>query len=207
MSHPTTASPRSAQLCFALAAALALIGLALLGHDPRPGAPIPQEALQSPPRIAPSASSAANTHSPPPATGRAQTGASGLPVPGDGPAGDHAVQRLLDRFSPADLPPAQERDLVRLASQIWKADVTGRGRSRWPRYFAPGAHETTGTRGVYADVRIQAGIARKASSGSRITVRLVWAGTDPSGTRRDGRLAVLLFRHDPHHPKSWEPVR
>ncbi|AWN24795.1 hypothetical protein DKG71_00125 [Streptomyces sp. NEAU-S7GS2] len=127
-------------------------------------------------------------------------------MPGDGAAGDHAVQRLLDRFSPADLPPAQERDLVRIASQIWKADVTGRGRNRWPRYFAPGTHATAGARGAYAKVRIQAGIARKARGG-RVEVRLVWAGTDPSGTQRDGRLAVLFFRHDPHHPKRWEPVR
>ncbi|ANZ13386.1 hypothetical protein SNOUR_43620 [Streptomyces noursei ATCC 11455] len=129
----------------------------------------------------------------------------GIPVPGDGPAGDAAVQRLLDRSSPPDLPRSLEARLVQLGMQVWEADVTGRGRERWPKYFGSSGPAAGGGRSVYRDVRIQAGIARRAGSGL-VDVRLVWAATDPSGDRRDGRLAQLSFRPVPGHPNRWEPV-
>ncbi|MFF7415599.1 hypothetical protein [Streptomyces lydicus] len=203
MTNATTTTSRSARFFFALAAGLALLGLALLGG--MPGAPAPA-APQGTTHLTPPAPPSPAVGGPSRKAGPQAAAASGMPVPGDGAAGDKAVQQLLDRFSPADLPPAEARAVVRLATRIWMADVTGRGRNQWPRYFASGAPNASALHGAYANVRIQAGIARKAAHG-RIAVRLVWAGTDPSGTRRDGRLAVLLFRHAPHDSNRWEPVR
>ncbi|MFE4687265.1 hypothetical protein ACFRNJ_41910 [Streptomyces sp. NPDC056721] len=121
-----------------------------------------------------------------------------VPVAGDGPAGDHAVQRLMDSSSPADLPRAQEKHLVALASRIWKAEVTGAGRQEWPSYFSDRQ-----LRAAYRDVRIQAGIARTAPH-HRVSVRLVWAGTDPAGQNEDGRTAQVLFTR---HNNAWQPLR
>ncbi|MGW7641751.1 hypothetical protein [Streptomyces decoyicus] len=113
---------------------------------------------------------------------------------------------MLNRSSPADLPRRQERDLVQLASQVWEADVTGRGQDRWLGYFTTRSTPATRARDTYTGVRIQAGIARRARGG-RVEVRLVWAGTGPSGEQRDGRTARLLLHRAPHHPNRWEPVR
>ncbi|MFF4282890.1 hypothetical protein ACFY0Z_29430 [Streptomyces kronopolitis] len=122
-------------------------------------------------------------------------------MPGDGAAGDRAVQRLLERSSPTDLPRGEEQRLVHLATEVWTADVTGRGRGRWPGYFL--SPRAAGSHASYQQVRVQAGIARKAGGG-RVQVQLVWAGTGPAGDQRDGRLARLLFRILSHR---WEPVR
>jgi hypothetical protein len=120
-------------------------------------------------------------------------------VPGDGPAGDYAIQQLLERSSPADLPRAKESDFVALASRIWRAEVTGAGREKWPDYFG-----TEPLRAPYRDVRIQAGIARTVNGEpDRVRVHLVWAGTDPAGQAEDGRPGQILLtrRH-----ATWEPV-
>jgi hypothetical protein len=217
----------SAFLPLALAAVLAVLGIVLITHAPRPqpttpatgAGPSPTAAptrpvapthasklRTSPPRLGPSSprpdAAAPRTPIPTPKRTSATT-APAIPVPGDGPGGDRAVQQLLDRSSPADLPAAQERDLVRLASLAWKADVTGRGRERWPAYF--GSRSTAAPHGAYRGVRIQAGIAR-AASGQRAEVHLVWAGTDPSGAERDGRTARLFLKLD-SPSNRWEPVR
>lgn len=125
--------------------------------------------------------------------------ASPVPVAGDGPGADAAIQQVLERSSPADLPPAVEGETVALAKRVWRADVTGTGRARWPRYFSA----TAPARHLYTRVRIQAGIARQAGPG-RVVVHLVWAGSDRFGHYREGRTArVLLARID----QGWEPVR
>ncbi|MFE3144323.1 hypothetical protein [Streptomyces scopuliridis] len=118
----------------------------------------------------------------------------------DGPAGDYAIQQVLERTSPADLTHAQEKELVALASRIWRAEVTGTGREEWPDYFAEQL-----LRAPYRDIRIQAGIARTVTGHpDRVHVRLVWAGTDPAGEYTDGRpVQVLLARHN----TIWGPVR
>ncbi|MFF5505844.1 hypothetical protein [Streptomyces roseolus] len=122
------------------------------------------------------------------------------PVSGDGPAGDFAIQRLLDRTTPTDLPPSTARHLTRLATRVWIAETTGAGRTEWPRYF-------TGRelRAPYHDVRVQAATAhRNGRNADRAEVLLVWAGADAAGEFRDGRTAhVLLERHH----NEWRPVR
>lgn len=124
----------------------------------------------------------------------------GVPVPGEGPDGDHAVQRLLERAAPSDLPRAQQRRLVNLASRILRAEATGKGRENWPTYFP-----RQPLRAPYRDVRIQAATARRDDGNAdRVRVRLVWAGTDPAGQAQDGRPArILLIRHN----TAWEPTR
>ncbi len=94
---------------------------------------------------------------------------------------------------------AHLRDAVALAEQVWRADVTGAGRVRWPRYFSA----TAPARHLYTRVRIQAGIARRTDAG-RVVVHLVWAGADPSGQYREGRTARVLLARTDH---GWEPVR
>ncbi|MFJ3714110.1 MULTISPECIES: hypothetical protein [unclassified Streptomyces] len=124
---------------------------------------------------------------------------SGVPVAGDGPGGDRAIQDVLDRSSPRDLEPALERRLVALATRVWKADVTGTGRSQWPAYFS----DPSPPRAPYTHVRVQAAIARQGAGG-RVRVDLVWAGAGPSGEAADGRPArVLLHKTD----STWEPLR
>ncbi|MFC8295591.1 hypothetical protein ACFUJ0_14205 [Streptomyces sp. NPDC057242] len=125
---------------------------------------------------------------------------SGIPVSGDGPGGDYAIQRLLDRTTPADLPPALERRLTTLATRVWVAETTGTGRETWPGYF-------TGMelRSSYRDVRVQAAIARRAGGrDDQVLARLVWAGAGALGTFQDGRPAQV--RLELHH-NGWEPVR
>ncbi|MFD4371061.1 hypothetical protein [Streptomyces sp. NPDC058486] len=119
------------------------------------------------------------------------------PVSGDGPAGDHAVQRLLDRATPTDLPPATARHLTRLATRVWLAETTGAARADWPRYFTASV-----LRAPYRHVRVQAAIVRQA--GRRAEVRLVWAGADAAGEFRDGRTGHVLLEL---HRDEWVPVR
>ncbi|MEU4898553.1 hypothetical protein AB0B12_39215 [Streptomyces sp. NPDC044780] len=122
-----------------------------------------------------------------------------LPPPGDGPAGDAAVQHALDRSSPPDLAPQTERRLVQLGRAVWTAEVTGRGRQRWPGYFLEAEVRP------YRRFRIQAAIARRATGG-RVVVHLVWAGASPSGTGDvDNRTArVFLTREG---SSRWTPTR
>ncbi|GAA3044320.1 hypothetical protein GCM10017562_01580 [Streptomyces roseofulvus] len=127
-------------------------------------------------------------------------GASDQPVSGDGPAGDHAIQRLLDRTAPTDLPPATARQLADLATRVWIAETTGNGRTAWPAYFTD-----TRLRAPYHDVRVQAAVAYSAAGeDDRAEVRLVWAGADAAGEFRDGRTARVLLEH---HHNEWQPVR
>lgn len=126
--------------------------------------------------------------------------ASGIPVSGDGPDGDYAVQRRLDQSTPADLQPALERRLVSLATRVWIAETTGTGRRTWPRYFTDAS-----LRAPYYDVRVQAAIARRADGrDDQAVVRLVWAGAGASGDFQDGRPSQVRFAL---HHNVWEPVR
>ncbi|MGW7600538.1 hypothetical protein [Streptomyces antimycoticus] len=191
------------------AAVLALAGSVLLiqGNSSDSRAPA-QPSARSIPRkpYSPSAGSAAPRRSTGPTlrehgpqSEAAPTGHEVLPPPGDGSAGDTAVQRALDRSSPPDLSPEAERRLVRLGRAVWTAEVTGRGRQRWPDYF-PDAEVRS-----YRRFRIQAAIARRAGS-RRVVVHLVWAGASPSGTGdADNRTArVFLIRNGGN---TWTPSR
>ncbi|MET7930589.1 hypothetical protein ABZT43_43245 [Streptomyces sp. NPDC005349] len=201
MNTNTTTAPSPSALKPLLAAtACALLGLLLL----RPVAPDeqpPATRAAAPARRDPSStptSSPADTRRPERVTATPPSTGAEVPVAGDGPAGDHAVQRLMDSSSPADLPRALEKHLVALASRIWKAEFTGAGRQEWPAYFS---HRQL--RAAYRNVRIQAGIARSAPD-HRVAVRLVWAGTDPAGQNEDGRTAQMLFTR---HNNAWRPHR
>lgn len=124
---------------------------------------------------------------------------SGVPIPGDGPGADPAIQTMLQRSAPANLPPQQEQELLDLGERVWQADATGQDRAQWPSYFP----DTTPPRTPYTHVHLQAAIARSVGSG-QAEVRLVWAGADPSGQQADGRTTRLLFTRTAH---GWEPVR
>ncbi|MEV6796404.1 hypothetical protein AB0M87_31435 [Streptomyces sp. NPDC051320] len=50
-----------------------------------------------------------------------------IPDRGDGPAGDPAIQQLLERSWPADLPAADEHQLRLLGSALLRTDATGKG--------------------------------------------------------------------------------
>ncbi|MCC2280571.1 hypothetical protein LKL35_34980 [Streptomyces sp. ET3-23] len=106
---------------------------------------------------------------------------------------------MLQASTPANLPQQQERELLALGERVWRADVTGRGRGQWPSYF-PNA---TPPRTPYTRIRLQAAIAR-AVGNDQAEVRLVWAGTDPSGQQADGRTTRLLFTRT---ARGWEPGR
>ncbi|WP_185909323.1 hypothetical protein [Streptomyces sp. WAC01280] len=125
---------------------------------------------------------------------------SGIPVSGDGPGGDHAIQRLLDRTTPADLPPDTQSHLVALATRVWIAETTGTGRGTWPDYFTD-----TDLRAPYHDVRVQAAVARRTNGhNDEAVVRLVWAGARASGELQDGRPAQVRLAL---HHNEWEPIR
>ncbi|MFD0367647.1 hypothetical protein [Streptomyces sp. NPDC127114] len=125
---------------------------------------------------------------------------SGLPLSGEGPAGDPVIQKVLDDSLPADLPAPTARRLVALAVRIWLAETTGAGREQWPTYFTDRT-----LRAPYRDVRVQAAIARRGDGpGERATVRLVWAGTSASGETQDGRPATVMLEQ---RGEEWVPVR
>ncbi|MFE3123269.1 hypothetical protein ACFXHD_07600 [Streptomyces hydrogenans] len=133
-------------------------------------------------------------------TGSPEAVPSDQPVSGDGPAGDYAIQRLLDRTTSTDLEPATARSLTRLATRVWIAETTGAGRTEWPTYFTD-----TDLRAPYHDVRVQAAVAhQEGRQPGRVEVRLVWAGADAAGEFRDGRTARVLLER---HRNEWKPVR
>ncbi|MEU6175884.1 hypothetical protein ABZ832_28745 [Streptantibioticus parmotrematis] len=116
----------------------------------------------------------------------------------DGPAGDQAIQEVLEASSPRNLPTAIELQLTILGRQVLLAEVTGEGRSTWLGYF-----RSTGTPWLYTHVRVQAAIAR-ASSPGHADVHLVWTGTDLTGLERDDQPAIIHFQQ---HNGVWQPVR
>lgn len=135
-----------------------------------------------------------------PASSSALAGKEVLPEPGAGPRADPLVQRALERAVPADLAPADERQLTVLGRAVWLAEATGSGRAKWPAYF-PDPGMTSG----YSRVRIQGLIARRDTEHQAdAVVHLVWAGADPSGTFLDGRTATLRFTRQ---AGTWAPVR
>jgi hypothetical protein len=105
---------------------------------------------------------------------------------------------MLDRSVPSNLFPALEQQLTQLGRQVWLADVTGTGRTRWPDYFTgPGASG-------YTRVRVQAAIARRTGPAA-VTVTLLWAGTSPAGDLEVGLTGSVLLVQD--RDGIWEPTR
>jgi hypothetical protein len=112
---------------------------------------------------------------------------SALPPHGEGVAGDRAIQRNLEAAWPADLPAADERELLTAGRSLLRADATGVGRARWPDVFGDSGQAVTPAFAT-ARFRIQAAIARRDYSPDKALVHLVWAGTDRGGTFTDLRI-------------------
>ncbi|MEU1628196.1 hypothetical protein ABZ746_23270 [Streptomyces sp. NPDC020096] len=90
-----------------------------------------------------------------------------------------------------------EQQLISLGRSVWLAQVTGQGRAPWPAYF-----RGEDTRWVYTQVRIQAAIARLTTDG-RAQVKLVWAGTDPTGGAHEAQPATVQLQQ---HGGTWVPT-
>ncbi|MEU5560993.1 hypothetical protein AB0H47_33555 [Streptomyces globisporus] len=129
-------------------------------------------------------------------------GRQNLPPSMSGPTADPVVQRALDDAVPANLPTDIANEVAELGKEVWLAEVTGRGRDRWPDYFTDRGARTA----VYTRVRVQAAIGRKDPAGPGAVVHLVWAGAGPAGTFMDGRTATVRFIRD-ERSGTWTPQR
>lgn len=107
-------------------------------------------------------------------------------------AGDRAIQRSLEAAWPADLPAADERELLTAGRALLRADATGIGRAKWPKVF-PDADQEVAPAFATARFRIQAVIARRSGSPDKAVVHLVWAGMDRGGTFTDLRITDWHF--------------
>ncbi|MEU6375481.1 hypothetical protein [Streptomyces sp. NPDC046909] len=192
-----TAAPRSARLLVLATVVLAAVGTALLllPHGPeRPAVDTsPASGLTwgpgpSPAAAAPSADAPTTEAAPSASLAAApSSGAATVLAPhGEGAAGDEAIQRALATAWPADLPAADERELLALGRALLRADATGVGRSQWPKAFpdAQAAAAAFATDGF----RVQAALARRDGSPDKAVVHLVWAATDRGGTSTDLRI-------------------
>ena len=150
------------------------------------------------PSSRPAVSGPGNGAPSPTAAGAPSSSAREATVVGDGPAGDAAIQKVLEASSPANLPAALEQQLASLGRSVWLAQVTGQGRGTWPAYF-----RGEDTRWIYTHVRIQASIARLTTDG-RALVKLVWAGTDPTGQPHEAQPATITVQSS---GGIWQPVR
>jgi hypothetical protein len=160
------------------------------GHSPvarRCDGHSPHRASGPPPR--PAAVTAAASSAP----GTVAAVPEGTLAPGDGPGGDHLIQALLEAHTPRNLQSGWNSGRA-----VWLADITGRGRERWPAYFT-----TAGTSG-YTDVRVQAAAAHATRTGQS-EVTLLWAGTTPAGNPEAGLPATMRLAQQPDG--TWEPVR
>ncbi|GAA3785668.1 hypothetical protein GCM10022206_26950 [Streptomyces chiangmaiensis] len=107
-------------------------------------------------------------------------------------AGDRAIQRSLEAAWPADLPAADERELLTAGRALLRADATGIGRAKWPTVF-PDSGQEVAPAFATARFRIQAAIARRDGSPHKAVVHLVWAGMDRGGTFTDLRITDWRF--------------
>ncbi|WP_338704407.1 hypothetical protein V2W30_41145 (plasmid) [Streptomyces sp. Q6] len=207
-------------LLLALSAVCAVIGWPLLSSpftspSSTPTAPAPR-ATSSAVAAAPSTDEVATRHTP--AAPRSSPSAPGprssptpspageLPPRGEGRAGDRAIQQLLERSWPADLPAAQTAQLLTTASRVLRADVTGRGQAAFPTAF-PAAVHGDAVAPAFTRFRIQAAIARHDPiRPHRAVVHLVWAAADRGGTYTDGRLADIPFTRPTKESTAWTPL-
>lgn len=197
-----TTTPRSPRLLLLSTALLAVVGVALLGlphshKEPPDPAPSPTASATTDPSPAASRHPAGKTTV---STASSTTSAvstpsvleSALPPHGEGVAGDRAIQRSLQAAWPADLPAADERELLTAGRALLRADATGIGRAKWPAVF-PDAGQEVAPAFATARFRIQAAIARRDGSPNKAVVHLVWAGMDRGGTFTDLRITDWHF--------------
>lgn len=196
-----TTTPRSPRLLLLSTVVLAIVGVALLGmpHDQEPPAPAPSPTASTNPDPSPAASrhpaggtTIATASSTASAASTPSVLASALPPHGEGVPGDRAIQRSLEAAWPADLPAADERELLTAGRALLHADATGIGRAKWPTVF-PDAGQEVAPAFATARFRIQAAIARRDGSPNKAVVHLVWAGMDRGGTFTDLRITDWHF--------------
>ncbi|MFG2794799.1 hypothetical protein [Streptomyces sp. NPDC048419] len=204
----TSSPPRSPRLLVLSAVAFGLAGITLLqgspGHQPPGSAPPPTPSATatagthaSPALPVPTAGTPSSVRATPAGTPKAAASTpparpSALPPHGEGVAGDHVIQRLLQAAWPADLPTADQRELLVAGRALLRADATGVGRATWPTVF-PGPHRALAPAFTTARLRIQAAIARRDGEATKAVVHLVWAGTDRGGTFTDNRITDWYF--------------
>jgi hypothetical protein len=111
---------------------------------------------------------------------------------------DQSIQKGLEATMPGNLPDDQEKELVALGWSVIRADLTGRGRQKWPDYF-PGSPSRT----RYTGVRMRAGVARGVPARSGLAqVIVIWTGKDPRGREiPQERTAVCLAWNG----SRWQP--
>ncbi|CAM5500495.1 MULTISPECIES: hypothetical protein [Streptomyces] len=209
-----TSTPRSPRLLLLSTALLAVAGVALLGmpHGQEPTAPAPASTAHA---ATDSSSAAAPLPASDPAVGTAPSAApaastpsaveSALPPHGEGVAGDWAIRRNLEAAWPADLPAADQRELLTAGRALLRADATGVGREKWPGVFGDSG-QAVAPAFATARFRIQAAIARRDGSPNRTVVHLVWAGMDHGGTFTDLRITDWFFtRTIKKGAPTWTP--
>lgn len=195
-----TTTARSPRLLLLSTALLAVAGVALLGmpHGQQPPTPVtsPTTRATTDPPSAPSTpgrkAAVATAPSTTPTGSTPSVIESALPPHGEGVAGDRAIQRSLEAGWPADLPAADERELVTAGRALLRADATGVGRAKWPMAFPDSGQEVVPAFAT-ARFRIQAAIARRDGSPTKAVVHLVWAGMDRGGTFTDLRITDWHF--------------
>ncbi|MEV8099119.1 hypothetical protein [Kitasatospora sp. NPDC085879] len=203
-------APRSARFPFIASASLLALAATLLllpsgqtqGRAALPVAPSMQPAAGPGAQSVPVVQASRATSSTPAA--RSASPSAPRTAPADLLAGDMPdgyLQQVLEQTQPADLPAAQEKQLVAMADQVLLADLTGQGRSAFPAYF--GGRAATAT---WSHVRVQAGIARRhTGSNSQIDAHLVYAGTDPGG-RAQERQTITIMLAQASGGSNWQPV-
>lgn len=207
----TTRPARGARGLFLAAAALAALSVTglVVALDPTPS---PTKATAT--EMVPAAPSTTVLHTQPPQPPRAATASpgpleeshGGEDEPGGqlvdrlaGPVGDDELNRALRATHRSNLTPTLEQHVLAVAEAALKADLTGKGRDRFPDYL-PGSPPPT----VYRDVRVQAAVARRIHRPrGTIEATLMWAGTAPNGDdveRQTTRIHLQL------HDNGWQPV-
>ncbi|MET7390501.1 hypothetical protein ACFYPT_38650 [Streptomyces sp. NPDC005529] len=202
----TSTPPRSPRTLLLTALLLAVTGIVALslpsGSGPTPlaasptrppvAAAPPSSTLSPQPNSASANRHASGANAPAPTQPREPASPTALPLHGEGPAGDQAVQKALETAWPADLSPVDEQRLRALGTSLLRADATGVGRADWPEVFR-GQHQAVAPAFAAARFRVQAVIARRDGTAGRAVVHLVWAGSDRGGTFTDGRITNLHF--------------
>ncbi|MGV9456411.1 hypothetical protein [Streptomyces sp. NPDC003635] len=204
-----TTPPRPPRLLLLTTLICAVAGVTLL-HGPHDHESSPTTESTTRATTAPSSAPAAANR--PPTTTPSATStpspvlASALPPHGKGTTGDQAIQHALEAAWPADLPAADERELLTAGRALLHADATGNGRASWPGAIQP-SRKAVAPAFATARFRIQAAIARCDGEPNRAVVHLVWAGTDRGGTYTDGRVTDWHFTRTPatRGPATWTP--
>ncbi|WP_128380299.1 hypothetical protein [Streptomyces cavernae] len=204
-----TATPRSPRLLLITTVILVVAGGVLLAVPHGQGAKVSEKPPSATAPTAPPPLASAAPREPADGTRSTATApstrASALPPHGEGTAGDPAIQQVLEKSWPADLPADDERQLLTDGRALLRADATGIGRSKWPRVFGDSG-QAVAPAFASARFRVQAAIARRDGNPTKAVVHLVWAGTDRGGTYTDGRITDLFFTRTIKKGKpTWTP--